>query len=102
MAECGEFLSRFPEVRFDLDRIDMGKKGWTRYYPFSISGKDFIMRIFLTREYLFQPKAEVLYEDTTGDKELTFQILPGLNKILEGCRIKPHNPNPSSPVDLSS
>jgi hypothetical protein len=37
-------------VRFDMENMDIGRKGWTRYYPFSIGGKDFIMRIFLTEE----------------------------------------------------
>jgi len=78
-------------VRFDLDHMDIGRKGWTRYYPFSSGGKDFIIRIFLTAERAYQPKVEVLFEGSIGNPPVTFQILPGLNSILKDCRIKPHN-----------
>ena len=90
------------DVRFDLDNIDIGKKGWTRYYPFSIGDKNFIMRIFLTEEFSYQQKAQVLYEGILTDPAITFQILPSLNDILSDCRIKPIKTYSSSQVDKSS
>ena len=77
------------EVRFDLRNIDMGKKGWTRYYPFWIGDKCFIIRIFLTEEGRYQPQTEVLYEAVITRPAVTIQVLPGVNAILKDCRIKP-------------
>lgn len=79
-----------PGIIFDLENIDAVRKGWTRYYPFSIDGKDFIMRIFLTEELRFQPDAPVLYEGSISFPAVTFQVLPSLNEILSTCKIKPH------------
>ncbi len=76
-------------VRFDLANMNMGKKGWTRYYPFSIDGKNFIMRIFLTAERLYQPAAPILYEGGISNPAVTFQVLPSLNEILSDCKVKP-------------
>jgi len=81
-------------VTLDLSNIDAGKKGWTRYYPFSIDGKDFVARIFLTKERFYQPRVTVLFEAAIENPDVTFQILPGINAILEDCRIKPRNPYP--------
>lgn len=78
------------EVRFDLANIDMGKKGWTRYYLFSVGEEQFIARVFLTAERPYQPKVSVLYEASVMNPAVTVQVLPGLNTILEQCRIKPH------------
>jgi len=89
-------------VRFDMDNIDVGKKGWTRYYPFSIGEKNFIMRIFLTQELQYQPKVKVLYEGTIEDPAVTFQILPSLNELLSDCSIKPIRIHSTSRVDSSS
>ncbi len=77
------------EVRFDLANMGLGKKGWTRYYPFSVGNKAFIMRIFLTAERAYQPSVPVLYEGALADPAVTFQILPSLNEILSDCKIKP-------------
>ena len=90
------------EVKFDLENIDIGKKGWTRYYPFSIGDKNFIMRIFLTGELYYQPKARVLYEGTLSNPAVTFQILPSLNDILSDCKIKPFKTYSTAQVDRSS
>ena len=49
-------------VRFDLEHIDLMKKGWTRYYPFSVGEKTMIVRIFLTKELSFQPELPVISE----------------------------------------
>ncbi len=91
-----------PDIRFDISNIDIGKKGWTRYYPFSIGDKNFIMRIFLTEELRYQPDAKILYEGTLKYPAVTFQILPSLNDILSDCRIKPFKTYSTAQVDGSS
>ena len=95
-------ISTKTDVKFDLDNIDMDKKGWTRYYPFSIGDKNFIMRIFLTSELQYQPKVRVLYEGTLTNPAVTFQVLPPLNDILSDCKIKPIKTYLSTQVDRSS
>ena len=77
------------DIAFDLNNISFGKKGWTRYYPFSIGDKNFIMRIFLTGELRYQSKVPVLYEGALAEPNITFQILPSINDILAVCKIKP-------------
>lgn len=94
-------LSLNTAVRFDLANMDLGKKGWTRYYPFSIGEKMFIMRIFLTAERAYQPSAPILYEGSIANPPVTFQVLPSLNEILADCKIKPHRTYPSSEVNRS-
>lgn len=69
---------------FDLDNIDIRKKGFTRYYPFSANEKDFIIRIFDLREKHFLPEFEILHEGMFENSEIGFQILPGLQTILRG------------------
>jgi hypothetical protein len=90
------------EIRFDMENIDVGKKGWTRYYPFSVDGKNFIMRIFLTSELEYQPKTKVLYEGKLGSPAVTFQVLPPLSEILSDCPIKPIRAYSPSQVERSS
>lgn len=87
-----------PDVRFDLNNIDKGRKGWTRYYPVAVGAQQFIVRIFLTGEKTFQPKMPVLFEMTIRDPAVTCQVLPGINSILESRRIRPL----SSPANLSA
>lgn len=77
-------------VRFDLEHIDIGRKGWTRYYPFVIHDKLYLIRIFKTEERAYQPDVEVLLEGQLNDPDVIFQILPGVNSILKECRIKPY------------
>jgi hypothetical protein len=91
-----------PGIRFDLEKIDMIKKGWTRYYPFSIDGKEFIMRIFLTSERSYLPAAPILYEGSIATPAVTFQVLPSLNTILSDCKIKPHRAYSPTEVNRSS
>ncbi len=86
----GSFLRNFSEVKFDLERIDIIKQRWTRYYPFSIEGKRFLIRVFFTEQYDRQLAVSVLFEGTARSGELTFQILPGVNEILKDCNIRPH------------
>lgn len=89
MAAALGAICRSSDIAFDLNNISLGKKGWTRYYPFSIGDKNFIMRIFLTGELRYQPKVPVLYEGTLTEPPVTFQILPSINDILAVCKIKP-------------
>lgn len=79
-------------VNFDLENIDyFRKKGLTRYYPFYINEKPFVIRIFRTDEKHHQPEVEVLYEGSVGEPPVTFQILKGVNAILEKCQLRPQN-----------
>jgi len=95
-------IALHPGIRFDLENMDIIKKGWTRYYPFSIEGKEFIMRIFLTSERSYQPPAPVLYEGSIATPAVTFQVLPSLNTILSDCKIKPRQSYSISEVARSS
>ena len=78
------------DVRFDFAHIDMMRKGWTRYYPFSVGEKRFVARIFLTKEASFQPKVRVISELAIENFGVTIQILPGIDEILNDCKIKPN------------
>ena len=95
-------LSLNSEVRFDFANMDLGRKGWTRYYPFSVGDKNFIMRIFLTDERSYQPEAPILYEGSITNPAVTFQVLPSINEIISGCKIQPRRTCSSSEVDRSS
>lgn len=95
----GSFFNR--EVRFDLERIDIGKKGWTRYYPFSVGKEHFIVRIFLTEELAYQSKAPVLFEASIVNPAVTAQVLPGINDIIKDCRIRPYTFSPVSQTERS-
>ena len=77
-------------VRFDFAHMDLMKKGWTRYYPFSVGEKSFVARIFLTKEALFQPKLQVVSELAIENFGVTIQILPGIDEILNDCKVKPN------------
>jgi len=89
-------------VRFDLENLDVLKKGWTRYYPFSIDGKGFVARIFLTKENYFQPELPVISEMVVEKLGVTLQILPDINEILDDCRIKPNKIYKPSMVEKSA
>ena len=84
----GVFVN-FSGVRFDLDKMDFMKKGWTRYYPFYVDDKPYIIRIFRTEESVYQLDADVLYEGALKNPQVTFQILPGINALLAHSRITP-------------
>lgn len=75
-------------ISFDLDNIDFKRKGFTRYYPFTVNGKDFIIRIFDVREKHRMPKFEVFCEGIFEDSKIGFQIIPGVKTILKSKRIK--------------
>ena len=90
------------DVRFDFAHIDLMKKGWTRYYPFSVGEKSFVARIFLTKEASFQPKLQVISELAIEDFGVTIQILPGIDEILNDCKIKPNKAYHSFLADSSA
>jgi len=96
----GAFVN-FVGLQFDLENIDLGKKGWTRYYPFSIYDDHYIVRVFLTAERAYQPAVTVLHEGVIKSPPVTFQILPGLNSILDQCEIEPANIYIKQPSDES-
>lgn len=89
------------DVRFDLEHIDLMKKGWTRYYPFSVGERKFIARIFLTKESYFQAELPVISEIVVEKIGVTLQVLPGLAEILKDRAIRPNKPYPPSPADKS-
>ncbi len=70
-------------LAFDLDNIDFKKKGFTRYYPFTVNKKDFIIRIFDIREEHYLPDFEIFYEGVFETSKIGFQIIPGINTILK-------------------
>ena len=90
------------DVRFDFEHIDLMKKGWTRYYPFSVGEKRFVARIFLTKEAAFQQGLPVMSEIVIEDSGVTLQILPSIDEILKDCKIKPNRIYPSSQADKSA
>ena len=95
-------LSVNSPVRFDLENMDLGRKGWTRHYPFYIEDKSFIMRIFLTAERTYQPSAPILYEGSLANPAVTFQVLPSINEIISVHKSKPHRTYYSPEVNRSS
>lgn len=105
-----EISTRYPSlffnrgVFFDVNDIDTVKHegALIRYYPFSIEGKNFIMRIFLPYDGIHPPDAPVLYEVRLHNPEVVFQVLPSLNEILADCKIKPRQIYSSSEVNRSS
>jgi len=76
------------DIIFDLERMGFEKKGYTRYYPFSVRGRDFIIRFFRLREKNQLPVCEVLHEGTFPNSQVAFQIIPSINTLLEGKEIK--------------
>ncbi len=80
------------DVKFDLEHMDLRRKGWTRHYPVSIRGENFIVRLFLTGERAYQPALPVLFEMDIKDPDVTCQILPDINSILGPAGIKPLRP----------
>jgi len=87
------------DIKFDLSHA--GRKGCTRYYPFSINGHSFIGKVFLTKEKDFQEPMEVLFKAPSEELGVTFQILPGVNSLLETCRARPFSISIRSPSDTS-
>ena len=70
-------------VIFDLDNIDLEKNGFTRYYPFVMNEKDYMIRIFDADEKHYLEKTRVYHEGIFEDSEIGFQIIPGINSMLE-------------------
>ena len=76
-------------VIFDLDKII--KQGFTRYYPFSVNNKSFTIRLFDIRDrhYLRHRFSGVKVICEGEFKEgVGFQILPGINDLLESKKIE--------------
>jgi hypothetical protein len=88
-------------IRFDLEKIYTQKKGFTRYYPVTVEGKVFVVRVFLTKELPYQPRLTVLYEVSITDPEVTCQILSSVNDIVSSRKIEPVTYPQISPVDIS-
>jgi hypothetical protein len=96
LSEWGKESFCFSGVQYDIKNMDIGRKGWTRYYPFQVGNNNFIVRVFRTEERAYQPKIDVLFEGEIENPAVTFQVLPNLNSILKDCRIKPHTAYPYS------
>ncbi|MFH1593339.1 MAG: hypothetical protein ABID09_01415 [Candidatus Omnitrophota bacterium] len=89
LMPVSDFLKERLEISFDLDRIDeLGNKGFTRYYPFTVGEKDYIIRIFDINEREYQPYCDLLYEDKIDDLEIGFQIMPGIKTLLSDKKIE--------------
>ena len=54
------------------------------------------------KESCFQPKIPVLSELTIEKTGVTLQILPGIDDMLNDCKIKPNRIYPPSPADKSA
>jgi hypothetical protein len=94
-AKCEAITAANPLPSFDISKMDLGKKGWTRYYSFSIGNRDLIIRIFLTGEYEYQitiPDEDIILQASRKDIGITYQVFTGVNAILKNSRIKPHAP----------
>jgi len=89
MKKYDTALLNFSGVHFDLDKIDVGRKGFTRYYPFYVSDSSYVIRIFKTEERAYQPEMDILYEGLVDNPDVTFQIVPGINAMLKDTDIKP-------------
>lgn len=76
------------DIAFDMDNIDFKRKGFTRYYPFNIEGRDFIIRIFDVRDKGYLPEFEVFNEGVFEDSKTGFQVIPGINTIIKNRKIK--------------
>ncbi len=70
------------DIIFDINKIDLNRRGFTRYYPFGVNGEDLIIRIFNISEKHFLPECDVLYEGRLDNLALGFQITPGIRTIL--------------------
>lgn len=75
-------------ITFDLYKVKCDKKSSVRYYVFTVDEKDFIIRFFDLKEKNSMPKLEVLYEGVFGNSKIGFQVLPGLNTMLEDKKIE--------------
>lgn len=95
-------ISSNTKIRFDFDNINMGKKGWVRYYPFYVNGRYLIVRIFLTEERSYQTVTPVLFEATLEKPAITFQILPNINDILKYRKAEPQTISVSSHAQLAA
>ena len=78
------------DIKFDFNRTDMVRKGWTRHYPIVIHAERFIVRIFLTEERAYQPQLPILFEMQIRDPAVTCQILADINSILGDENMKPY------------
>jgi len=78
-------------ITFDLDNIDFNKKGFTRYYPFTMNDRSFVIRVFNINEKYYLPDLEVFYEGVFEDSEVGFQIIPGVQEIIASQKIKRFN-----------
>ena len=67
---------------------NFNKKGFTRYYPFTLRDKSFIIRIFDIDEKYYLPSFEIFYEGTFENSEIGFQIIPGVKEILKSKEAK--------------
>jgi len=88
MAARSETWKEGLDIAFDMDNIDFGKKGFTRYYPFTVDGRDLIIRIFDVRETSFLPEFRVFEEGVFEDSRIGFQIIPGIQDIVASKKIK--------------
>ena len=74
-------------VRFDVESA-FGS-GPERYYPVSIGGESFIIRIFTTAKPVDDLGVNILFEMKLENPAVTCQVLPNISAILSDCKIKP-------------
>lgn len=88
LLENNTFCQEELNIAFDIDNMDFNKKGFTRYYPFVLRDKSFIIRIFDVDEKHYLPDFETFYEGTFENSEIGFQIIPGIKEILKSREAK--------------
>ncbi len=86
---------------FDLERMGVKRKGWTRYYPVMIGQEFYIVRIFLTKERAYQSPMAPELEVKISNPPVTCQIISGVNGILKDLPIAPESMDSNSPAHKS-
>ena len=87
LTECAKNPISSIDVVFDLENMGIKRKGWTRYYPVMIGEKLYVVRIFLTREKVYQEKITPEIEVDLKDPQVTCQIISGVSGILKDTPI---------------
>ena len=88
LPDASSALDKRLGVSFDIENMHFNRKGFTRYYPFSIEGRQFIIRIFDVGEKHYLPELDVYFEGVFEASGIGFQVIPGIDQILEDKKIE--------------
>jgi len=76
---------------FDVENIGFKKKGFTRYYMFTIDDRSLIMRICLASELGLQadiPERDIIVKGNIESIKATYQVFD-MGSLVKGRRIQP-------------